>query len=220
LYPLQDKVLQVLNHARIPHYLTGGTALTRAYFNHRYSDDLDFFLNYDSHYTQKTKDAVSALQQSFVQVELNNIQPFFQRIIVHEDEISLKVEFINDVGYRYGTPVSTPLFYQTDNVRNILRHKLCALERKAAKDMADLIEICKHMPFEWEAVIEDAKSKDAWLNELTIVEHLKDFDLQKLFEDVKWVVGPSLKDVEAAVFRIRQDIIKGGQNSIYLNNSK
>jgi predicted nucleotidyltransferase component of viral defense system len=26
-------------------YLTGGTALSRAYLNHRYSDDLDFFVN-------------------------------------------------------------------------------------------------------------------------------------------------------------------------------
>jgi len=28
-----------------PFYLTGGTALSRGYFNHRYSDDLDLFVN-------------------------------------------------------------------------------------------------------------------------------------------------------------------------------
>ncbi|MCD4795127.1 MAG: nucleotidyl transferase AbiEii/AbiGii toxin family protein [Bacteroidales bacterium] len=29
----------------MPFYLTGGTALVRFYLNHRYSEDLDFFVN-------------------------------------------------------------------------------------------------------------------------------------------------------------------------------
>lgn len=33
-------------------YLTGGTALSRYYLNHRYSDDLDLFLNRDSNYPE------------------------------------------------------------------------------------------------------------------------------------------------------------------------
>lgn len=28
-----------------PFYLTGGTTLSRGYYNHRFSDDLDYFLN-------------------------------------------------------------------------------------------------------------------------------------------------------------------------------
>lgn len=42
LYPLQDKVFPLFNDT--PFYLTGGTALSRGYFNHRYSDDLDYQL--------------------------------------------------------------------------------------------------------------------------------------------------------------------------------
>ncbi len=45
LYPLQDKVLNILSEADHHFYLTGGTALSRQYLHHRYSDDLDFFLN-------------------------------------------------------------------------------------------------------------------------------------------------------------------------------
>ena len=45
LYPLQDRVFQVLKALHTPFYLTGGTALSRGYYNHRYSDDLDFFVN-------------------------------------------------------------------------------------------------------------------------------------------------------------------------------
>ena len=43
LYPLQNKILRAVNGLSSPFYLTGGTALSRGYFNHRYSDDLDFF---------------------------------------------------------------------------------------------------------------------------------------------------------------------------------
>ncbi|MCA0389565.1 MAG: hypothetical protein LCH52_13835 [Bacteroidetes bacterium] len=40
LYPLQDGVLKIVRDLRIPFYLTGGTALSRFLFNHRYSDDI------------------------------------------------------------------------------------------------------------------------------------------------------------------------------------
>lgn len=40
LYRLQDKVLQVVFKAEREFYLTGGTCLSRFYFEKRYSDDL------------------------------------------------------------------------------------------------------------------------------------------------------------------------------------
>jgi predicted nucleotidyltransferase component of viral defense system len=43
LYPVQDKILQAFSAGKIRHYLTGGTALSRSYLHHRYSDDLVFF---------------------------------------------------------------------------------------------------------------------------------------------------------------------------------
>ena len=44
LYPLQDKFLKFFNdHNEDRFYLTGGTALSRFYCHHRYSEDLDFF---------------------------------------------------------------------------------------------------------------------------------------------------------------------------------
>jgi len=44
LYRLQDRVLMHLKRADHGFYLTGGTALSRGYYRHRYSDDLDFFV--------------------------------------------------------------------------------------------------------------------------------------------------------------------------------
>jgi predicted nucleotidyltransferase component of viral defense system len=41
LYPVQDKIFSLIQSEKF--YLTGGTCLSRFYYNHRYSDDLDFF---------------------------------------------------------------------------------------------------------------------------------------------------------------------------------
>jgi predicted nucleotidyltransferase component of viral defense system len=45
LYLTQDKVLLKLKPVLSSFYLTGGTALGRFYLNHRFSEDLDFFMN-------------------------------------------------------------------------------------------------------------------------------------------------------------------------------
>jgi len=40
LYPFQDGILNIVRRLRLPFYLTGGTALSRHYFQHRYSEHL------------------------------------------------------------------------------------------------------------------------------------------------------------------------------------
>ena len=42
IYPLQDAVMDLLQSDKF--YLTGGTCLSRYYYQHRYSDDLICFL--------------------------------------------------------------------------------------------------------------------------------------------------------------------------------
>ncbi len=43
LYPLQDEIFKLITSDKF--YLTGGTCLSRFYYDHRYSDDLDFFFD-------------------------------------------------------------------------------------------------------------------------------------------------------------------------------
>lgn len=43
LYPLQDKALALIVAQDTGFYLSGGTASSRGYLNHRFSDDLDLF---------------------------------------------------------------------------------------------------------------------------------------------------------------------------------
>jgi predicted nucleotidyltransferase component of viral defense system len=53
LYPLQDRVLALIGLMSSPFYLTGGTALGRFMLCHRYSDDLDFFINRNADFFQE-----------------------------------------------------------------------------------------------------------------------------------------------------------------------
>ncbi len=50
LYPFQDEVLAVAAPVETGFYLTGGTALGRVHLRHRYSEDLDLFVNDDDRF--------------------------------------------------------------------------------------------------------------------------------------------------------------------------
>lgn len=65
LYPLQDKVFTIIDKLKTGFYLTGGTALSRFYLKHRYSDDLDFFVNNSRDYKAEVEKIYKALKNKF-----------------------------------------------------------------------------------------------------------------------------------------------------------
>jgi predicted nucleotidyltransferase component of viral defense system len=65
LYQLQDKFLSWWFSMGLPFYLTGGTALGRFYLNHRFSEDLDFFINNDGHYLNYISDLKNNIATRF-----------------------------------------------------------------------------------------------------------------------------------------------------------
>ena len=69
LYPLQNGVLNIVKSAKTPFFLTGGTALSRYYTHHRYSDDLDFFVNNDPEYTKH----VDTILQKLIRAESKGV---------------------------------------------------------------------------------------------------------------------------------------------------
>lgn len=71
LYQLQDKFLDWWKTLGKPFYLTGGTALWRFYLNHRYSEDLDFFIN-DSQEFPKLLDTIRKELGKNFQVDMKN----------------------------------------------------------------------------------------------------------------------------------------------------
>ncbi len=64
LYPLQDEVLRLINAEDAEFYLTGGTAASRGYLHHRFSDDLDLFTNDADEFSIWSDRVIQALLRS------------------------------------------------------------------------------------------------------------------------------------------------------------
>lgn len=213
LYPFQDKVLKAIESLDIDFYLTGGTVLGRCYLEHRYSDDLDFFVNNHPEFKTQCNNIINLLRIKNWKCSISTATESFVRIFLEDDGISLKVDFINDVSFHYGDFISLPIFKKIDNWRNILSNKLCALTRMEPKDIADIIFISDKYSFEWESVIEEAKEKDLWIDPLEICKILNDFPV-KLLIDIKWIDEIDMDEMDNRLKTIHDDIFYGRSNSL------
>jgi hypothetical protein len=217
LYPLQDRVLKEIENANTFLYLTGGTVVSRFYLNHRYSDDLDLFANRHNDFEKEIDRVTNHLKQSF-EIDLQVREQSYGRAFVKEDDLLLKIDYVNDVGFHAGEIVASPLFSQTDNWRNILSNKITALSREEGKDAADIIFLCMNYPFNWQEIINDAKNKDSWIDEVNASKFLHDFQLEKLMK-VKWIRQPAEQKIEEYLKIIAKDILMGTENSLMNLNS-
>ena len=184
-----------MKRSNIPCYLTGGTALSRGYFQHRYSDALDLFMNQETRYAEY-------VQILFDQFELaQTAQAFsidYQRIKKYEHfaqfflsqpggaaKIELKIDVVNDVAAHYGGFEQHAILGRLDSWQNMLSNKLAALFRFEAKDVADIWIIAKHRKFEWMTLLAEAKTKEAGIDPIVLYEILKSFPEDAL-TTVKW----------------------------------
>lgn len=215
LYPLQDKVLEIIGKLPVGFYLTGGTALSRAYLHHRYSDDLDFFVNDAPDFKSQVNSIIKALTDSGHPIDISVADDGFARIFVFDGDSSLKLDFVNDVPFRKGTPIVTPLFVRTDNLNNILSNKVSALGRYSTKDVVDIVYICETLKFNWENIVNDASEKDLWVNPVNVVEVLEQFPVEKL-QEIGWMIEvPSFEWFNSRINQIIPDILDGNENSLY-----
>jgi predicted nucleotidyltransferase component of viral defense system len=189
LYQLQDRFLSFWSPLQLPFYLTGGTALCRFYLNHRYSEDLDFFVNANSSFSKHILLIKDQLQNEFnADISKAIVAEDFARFFVEDKNTLMKVEFVNDVAYRVGTP----LFYNKiniDTVANILANKLTAIiGRDEPKDVFDIVKIAENYSFNWTEMFAHAKEK-AMLNELDIEQRLFSFPVSNL-TNIDWLMKP------------------------------
>jgi predicted nucleotidyltransferase component of viral defense system len=145
LYPLQDEVLAVMAGVETGFYLTGGTALGRIHLRHRYSEDLDLFVNDDDRFqvwADRLLDAWRADGRFTLLVQRRDSR--FVRALVERPAARLKIEFVNDVRGRVGVPARHAGFGLVDTPENILANKVTALlDREEAKDLADVWALCR-----------------------------------------------------------------------------
>lgn len=216
LYPFQDLILKYFDELGTEFYLTGGTAVNRIFTFHRYSDDLDFFVNQSPNFSSECKkiiDYLSTKEDLDIIVALND--EFFVRIMVQKQGVSLKVEFINDVGYHRGEFLTSSIYSKTDNPLNILSNKLTALSRTAPKDISDIVFLSRNYAFNWIDIVNDAKRKDAWVNEIYMAQYMDKITISHL-EEVNWIETPSFSDIMRDIQIIKKDLLLGTKNSLFL----
>ena len=195
LYLLQDKVLKLIDTLKTPFYLTGGTALSRCYYNHRYSDGLDFFVNKNLNFIKYSGEIIFSLSKDF---EVETIIKSESYVSLKLNKI-LKIDLVNDVQFRYGDLQEKEIFSKVDNIENILSNKLSALiSRDEAKDVVDIWVIAKSNKIDWKDIFLSANSKAVGIFQPDVAKRLVEFPIE-LLNRIKWVDGkePDTKTFQA-----------------------
>ena len=208
LYPLQDAVLAVFARAETEFYLSGGTAASRGYLNHRFSDDLDLFVNDDPRFglwADRLVNAASAEPGWRVEVELRDVR--FFRFAVQRSEIRLKIELVNDVPSRVGEIRKHPVLGRLDSAENILANKLTALaDRREPKDLADIWGFCTKLGLSVARALEGAHGKAAGLFAVDLARGL----LTATAADhalIRWIEPPAVEAFLAELGRVGEELL-------------
>lgn len=208
LYPLQDQVLKVINSVDTGFYLTGGTALSRAYLQHRYSDDLDLFVNYDPNFTAWSSlliDRLIAHERWTCEISIR--QQFFVRILLVQNEITLKIEFVNDVPARVGEVQDHPTLGRIDSAENILANKLSALiGRDEPRDLADVWGLCTKLGLSLREAIDGAQSKATGIYPPDLARKLCTVTYKE-WELVRWIDPPVPEQYTAELNTLGEGLI-------------
>lgn len=205
LYPLQDKAISVFKDS--PFYLTGGTLLSRIYYKHRYSDDLDYFLNDHPEFQVYAERQVGKLSEVFNDVKVVMAYERFYRILVGEQR--LKIELVNDVPAHIGDLIEHPRFGLIDSKENILTNKLTAvMDRAMPKDIVDIYFLLKD-GINLKQALTDVHSKVAGVPPLYIAKILGEFDYSLLDTEIKWIRPVPSEEIKKFLTDIAIKIVKG-----------
>jgi len=94
-----------------------------------------------------------------------------------------------------------------------LSNKICALSRDEAKDIANLIFLSMKYDFTWETMINYARQKDTWVNEIEVSQSVYQFDTKRL-NKINWIKELDYETMQDVCKIIAKDIIDGGKNSL------
>jgi predicted nucleotidyltransferase component of viral defense system len=205
LYPLQDKVINAFKDS--PFYLTGGTTLSRGHYNHRFSDDLDYFVNDHPDFERVIEKQILKLKDIFSELKIALKDVSFCRLLVAEQK--LKIEMVNDVPSHMGELVSHPVLGIIDSKENILANKITAIiDRALPKDFVDVYFLLKD-GLDIKQSLTDAYSKAAGISPLYLAKILAEYDYSILDSEIKWVALIKSSEIKNYLTDISMAIIQG-----------
>ena len=208
LYPMQDEVLRLIGSEDTAFYLTGGTAASRGYLNHRFSDDLDLFVNDDKRFGLWSERLIYALSRPEAwELSVLLREERFTRLQLAAGELSLKVELVNDVPARLGRVCEHDTLGRLDTPENILANKISALiDRDEPKDLADVWGFCCRRDMPIYAALEGAQSKAAGIFPADLARLLCSASRQD-WELVRWIEAPAAGQFVEDLTRLGESLI-------------
>jgi hypothetical protein len=208
LYPLQDEVLRILGDVDTELYLTGGTAASRGYLHHRFSDDLDFFVNDDDRFKLWGERFLQALaRDTRWRVEVGQREERYFRLNLIEGTTQLKIELVNDVPAHVGPLLQHPRLGRLDSAENILANKITALvDRREPKDLADIWGFCHRHGLSLEKALTDADSKAAGIFPADVARRLCTVTPED-WELVRWDQGPDPEQFVSGLVELGQRLL-------------
>ncbi len=209
LYPLQDRVLQTLFGVDTGLYLSGGTAVSRGYLHHRFSDDL--FANDAPEFALWVDRAASAwVENRLWRIRYVVRDPRFVRLWIDaEGNVSLKVEMINDVPSRVGEVKVDPILGRLDSAENILANKVTALlDRDEPKDFADIWGLCCRLGISLDDAIQGASGKAAGVFPPDVARRLCSVSHND-WQHVRWIDPPDPESFVSEVLALGESLLLG-----------
>jgi hypothetical protein len=210
LYPLQNEVLHIVSLLDTGFYLTGGTAVSRAYCHHRFSDDLDLFVNDHPQFTLWGERIVAALtKQAEWQCQVIQKDEQFFRLNLSWQEVWLKIDLVNDVPAHIGEIKNHPELGRVDSVENLIANKLSALiGREEPKDLADIWGLSKLPDLSIEAAIGNAQSKAAGIFPVALARILLSASIAD-WKTIRWQEPPFVDSYLADLHQLGESLILG-----------
>lgn len=208
LYPFQDRVLQAITDLDTGFYLSGGTAASRGYLHHRFSDDLDLFVDDEPRFALWAARIIQTLSHHAAwQCEVLLQEERFVRLVIVEAGVLLKIECINDVPARVGLVRSHPLLGHLDSPENILANKITALiDREEPKDFADIWGFCCQMQLSLLDAITGAQGKAAGIFPVDLARLLLSATPAD-WAAVRWIAPPPVAQFLSDLQRLGERLI-------------
>jgi len=169
LTSFQETLLRAIGHSTLSEtfFLTGGTALSAFFLQHRYSEDLDFFTDQPEVVSQVLPILQTIAQQLGVRLEIRRQFKTFLEVFWHsaENEI-IKCDFAENSPYRLQPKIRSEEFgIFFDNALDVSCNKLSALfDRSATKNFIDVFFIDREL-FPFSELLKNAKQKHVGLDD-------------------------------------------------------
>ena len=224
LYTIQDIILSSL-FKRFENliYLTGGTSLSRFYFNHRLSEDLDIF-TVDEDIRHLSKEIQDIIEKEGFKVYIESSSRYFARMFINlpKRQEKLKIDVVNEVK-RIGNPIHTKEGYYIDNIENIAVNKIVAFEDRAElKDLIDLYFIVKETGINIEEILNLADIKRVsipyeelltintigLLGSVLMLKEVKEENINTFLNQLKFTLEENIKKKEKVAKEKIDEIIK------------